>query len=78
MKKLSLYLTLLFILTCVKDNTEDNSSVFVEPPKNTTTLSPSVNQYTLTFTAGEGGSVSTVGGTYNDGTSISIVATPNT
>ena len=78
MKKLSIYLSLLFILTCSKDTTEDTSSVYVAPPSNTTnTPSTTVTQYTITVSAGEGGSVSTAGGTYNDGTSISITATPN-
>ena len=36
-----------------------------------------MTQYTLTVTAGSGGSVSTAGGTYNDGTSVSITATPS-
>ena len=79
MKKLSICLSLLFILTCAKDSTEDNSSVYVAPPTNTTNpiTTPTVTQYTLTVTAGSGGSVSTAGGTYNDGTSISITATPS-
>ena len=79
MKKLPLYITLLLLITCSKDSTEDNSSVYVAPPTNTTntTTTPSVTQYTLTVTAGTGGSVSTAGGTYNDGTSISITATPS-
>lgn len=33
-------------------------------------------QYTLTVTAGEGGTVSTQGGTYNEGTELTITATP--
>ena len=68
------------ILNCAKDTSQDDSSVYVSPPSNTiNTGSPSttVTQYTLTVSAGEGGSVSTSGGTYNDGTSISIVATPS-
>ena len=79
MKKLFLTLTLLLLITCSKDSTEDNSSVYVAPPTNTTnpTTTPTVTQYTLTVTAGSGGSVSTAGGTYNDGTSISITATPS-
>ena len=79
MKKIFLTLTLLLLITCSKDSTEDNSSVYVAPPSNTTntTTTPTVTQYTLTVTAGSGGSVSTAGGTYNDGTSISISATPN-
>ena len=78
MKKLILYFSVLLLLTCSKDSTEDTSSVYVAPPSNTTnTPSTTVTQYTITVSAGEGGSVSTAGGTYNDGTSISITATPN-
>jgi len=77
MKKLPLYISLLLLLTCAKDSTEDNSSVYVPPPSNTTNPTTSVTQYTLTVSAGDGGSVSTTGGTYNDGTSVSITATPS-
>ena len=77
MKKLILYLSVLLLLTCSKDSTEDTSSVYVAPPTNTINPTPTVTQYTLTVSSGEGGSVSTAGGTYNDGTSISITATPN-
>ena len=38
---------------------------------------PAPKQYILTVTAGEGGKVSTEGGTYDEGTSITITATPN-
>lgn len=38
--------------------------------------SPNPNQYVLTVTAGEGGSVSTQGGTYDEGTEITVTATP--
>ena len=38
---------------------------------------PAPTQYTLTVTAGEGGSVSTEGGTYEEGTEVTITATPN-
>ena len=79
MKKLFFTLSLILLITCSKDSTEDNSSVYVAPPTNTTnpTTTPTVTQYTLSVTAGSGGSVSTAGGTYNDGTSISITATPS-
>ena len=40
------------------------------------TPAPVVVQYTLTVTAGEGGSV-TNGGTFDEGTSVSVTATPN-
>ena len=77
MKKLPIYILLLVIITCSKDSSEDTSSVYVAPPTNTTnTPSTTVIQYTITVSAGEGGSVSTTGGTYNDGTSISVTATP--
>ena len=76
MKKLFFTLSLLLLITCSKDSAEDNSSVYVAPPTNTTNPTTSVTQYTLTVTAGDGGSVSTTGGTYNNGTSISITATP--
>ena len=38
---------------------------------------PDPTQYTLTVTAGEGGSVSTEGGTYDEETEVSITATPD-
>ena len=37
---------------------------------------PAPTQYTLTVTAGEGGTVSTDGGTYDEGTELTITATP--
>ena len=40
-----------------------------------TTTTAAVTQYTLNVSAGVGGSVSTSGGTYDDGTSVSITAT---
>ena len=38
---------------------------------------PAPTQYTLTVTAGEGGTVSTEGGTYDEGTEVTITATPD-
>ena len=38
---------------------------------------PDPTQYTLTVTAGEGGTVSTEGGTYDEGTDVTITATPD-
>ena len=79
MKKLPIYLSFLLLITCAKDSTEDNSSVYVAPPTNTTnpTPTPTVTQYTLTVSATEGGTVSTSGGTYNQGTQVTITATAN-
>ena len=42
-----------------------------------TTPSNIIPKYTLTASAGDGGSVSTLGGSYNKGTQISITATAN-
>ena len=38
---------------------------------------PDPTQYTLTVTAGEGGTISTEGGTYDEGTEVTITATPD-
>ena len=38
---------------------------------------PAPTQYTLTVTSGEGGTVSTEGGTYDEGTEVTITATPD-
>ena len=82
-----LIVSLLFILvTCSKDDgygpaeINSGSSYSYNPPSSdygSTSTTTSVTQYSLTVTAGTGGSVSTSGGTYNDGSSVSITATPN-
>ena len=83
-----LIVSLLFILvTCSKDDgygpaeINSGSSYSYNPPSSsygsTSSTTTSVPQYSLTVTAGNGGSVSTSGGTYNDGSSVSITATPN-
>jgi hypothetical protein len=65
MKKLFLYSCLLFVLTCAKEDSQAPNT----PP------SQIVKQYTLTTSAGEGGSVSG-GGTFSQGTQVSLTATP--
>ena len=63
------------ILSCSSD--EDDSpppSNIVQTPEPTT---PDPVQYTLTVTAGQGGTVSNQGGTYNSGSNISITAIPD-
>ena len=82
-----LIVSLLFILvTCSKDDgygpaeINSGSSYSYNSPSSdygSTSTTTSVTQYSLTVTAGTGGSVSTSGGTYNDGSSVSITATPN-
>ena len=75
--------SLLFI-TCSKDDgygpREDysvSSNSYNPPSTASPATTTTVTQYSLTVTAGAGGSVSTSGGTYDDGTSVSIIATPN-
>ena len=65
MKKLFAYLSLLLILTCAK---EDSQSPNTAP-------SNMVPKYTLTASAGEGGSVAPATGSFNAGTQVSITAT---
>ena len=65
MKKLPIYLSLLFILTCAKEDSQAPNT----PPTQI------VKQYTLTASAGDGGSV-TGGGTFASGTQVSLTATP--
>ena len=78
MKKLYLLSTILliafvFVYSCSAEE-EDTSPppALVQPQE----PEPDPTQYTLTVTAGEGGSVSTEGGTYDEGTEITITATP--
>src|SRR6056300_849078 len=65
MKKLPIYISLLFVLTCAKEDSQAPNT----PPTQI------VNQYTLTASAGDGGSVSG-GGTFASGTQVSLTATP--
>ena len=77
MKRFPLYLSFLLLLSCAKDSTEDKSSLYVTPPSGTTNITPLLTQYTLTVIAGEGGSVSSEGGEYGEGTEVIITATPD-
>jgi hypothetical protein len=65
MKKLFLSACLLFVLTCAKEDSQAPNT----PPTQI------VKQYTLTASAGDGGSVSG-GGTFASGTQVSLTATP--
>jgi len=67
MRKLFFLLTAFtLILSCSSDET----STLVTPP------SPIV-KYTITLSAGEGGTVSTTGGEYEAGQTVSVTATPH-
>ena len=65
MKKLPLFISLLLVLTCAKEDSQAPNT----PPTQI------VKQYTLTASAGDGGSV-TGGGTFASGTQVSLTATP--
>ena len=62
-KSLSKYVFYLAIISCTSDGLE--------------VYEPQVTSFTLSVTAGNGGSVNTSGGTYAQGTSVTITATPN-
>ena len=66
--------TFLILYSCSaeeEDNTPPPSIIQTPEPE-----TPAPTQYTLTVTASEGGSV-TNGGTFDEGTSVSVTATPN-
>ena len=62
MKNLIYYLLLLTIISCGKENP---------------VVSDPVVSYTLTVNSSDGGNVSSTGGSYNEGQSVSITATPD-
>ena len=75
MKKALLPITLVtlvsvLIYSCSSDDDDSAASSVIQTP----TPEPDATQYTLTVTAGEGGFVSTEGGTYDEGTEITITA----
>ena len=76
MKKLSfLFISLtIFIYSCSSndDDTTTPPNVVLTPD-----TEPENTQYTLTVSSGEGGTVSTQGGTYDEGTEVTITATPD-
>ena len=68
-----LLIAFVFIYSC---STEEEDTT--PPPSVVATPEPPApTQYTLTVSAGEGGTVSSEGGTYDDGTNITVTATPS-
>ena len=63
-----------YIYSCSSDDDDSGASSVVQTQEPET---PAPTQYTLTVSAGEGGSVSTQGGTYDEGTEVTITATPD-
>ena len=71
MKKIFILLLFIPLIYCSSDSGNEATT-----PPPVTTPPPDVN-YTLTVSAGDGGSVSSTGGTYSSGESVSITATAN-
>jgi len=69
-----LFLTLVFSCSREEEDITPPSTVQQPTPE---AESQAPTQYTLTVTASEGGTVSTEGGTYNQGTQVTITATAN-
>lgn len=63
MRNFLIFITLSLIISCGKDD----SSTDVTP----------ISKYTLSVTLNDGGEVSSPGGSYNEGSSVTITATPN-
>ena len=64
----------LILYSCSVEEEDTTPTPQVQQP--TPEPEPEVSQFTLTVTAGEGGTVSTEGGTYDEGTEVTITATP--
>lgn len=67
-------ISFLLIFSCSNEE-EDTAAPLIQTPQSE--VEATTIQYTLTVTSGDGGSVSTNGGTYDEGTEVSITATPS-
>ena len=78
MKKLVFHLSIILVVIslfydCTTEEEDTTPPPTVQQP--TPEPEPEVTQFTLTVTAGEGGTVSTEGGTFDEGTEVTINAT---
>ena len=78
MKKALLPITLVtlvsvLIYSCSSDDDDSAPPSVIQTPEPET---PAPTQYTLSVSAGEGGSVSAEGGNYDEGTEVTVTATP--
>ena len=62
---------MIFSCSTEEDTSPPTTNVQTEEPE------PEPTQYTLAVSAGDGGTVSTEGGTYDEGTSITVSANPD-
>jgi hypothetical protein len=60
------------IYSCSSDDDDSAASSVVQTP----TAEPDATKYTLTVSVGDGGTVSTEGGTYDEGTKVTVTANP--
>ena len=80
MKRLSfsfltiIILSFIIVHSCSSEEDDTTASNAVQTPE---PEPPAPTQYSLTVTAAEGGTVSTEGGTYDEGTEVTITATPS-
>ena len=80
MKRLSFSSVLVIVLSLTIVNscsTEEDDTIASNAVQTPEPEPPAPTQYSLTVTAGEGGTVSTEGGTYDEGTEVTIIATPS-
>ena len=68
---------LIFSCSTEEDTTVETPNIVQAPDPEPVAETPTITQYTLTISAGEGGTVSIDGGTYDEGTEVSITATAN-
>ena len=69
--KNQIHFSYLIIFTCLMSCSSPENETDPTP------IQPSTTEYTLTVSSGTGGSVSTSGGTYEEGSTVNITATPN-
>ena len=67
-------LSLIIVHSCSSEEDDTTAPNVVQTPE---PEPPAPTQYSLTVTAGEGGTVSTEGGTYDEGTEVTITASAN-
>ena len=65
--------SIIFSCSADEDDTNPPPSILVTPEPEP----PAPTQYTLTVTSSQGGSVSTEGGTYDEGTDVTVTANPD-
>ena len=72
-------LSFILIYSCSteEDTAVQTPNIVQTPDPEPVAETPTITQYTLTISAAEGGTVSIDGGTYDEGTEVSVTATAN-